>query len=370
MSAKWDGGKCKGAGHAKAVLRHCDKECREITKEHENEFIDKNLTKHNFDLLNRSYEEKAKFYDERIEQLSENSLIRKNSVTMQEICIYPPDNFPEKKLNEFFQESMEALAELFGKENLVNADVHYDEVHRYFDAETKEYKWSKPHLHLGFIPEVEGRLCGKEFYSRKNIYRVNSVLDRMCKADFGISFLSGKGKEDRKHSFDEQKKVSTDLMMEIREDLTQINENLTKENKSLSADNKTLKKEQKQIQDKNRNLKAEKKVLEEKSERLSLECRELQEDLDSLASECSKVQSEVSELKKAKQQLRSECEKLQGYARKALTDSERAMFREIKERHPEMVEQVREEVIEGYNRLNSRVSGRNTSKGTDISPQL
>ena len=300
---QFTGGKFKGAGQAKAMLRHDDKEMRKVS-EHSNADIDKTRTKQNFSIKGLSYTEKCKFYDERIRSLdnSTNTNKRKDRVTMQSMIVYVPAGLSDADVVKWCRRASDILEQKYGAENHIDSDVHLDERHIYYDPEQDAEVMSRVHMHCNYIPEVDGKLNGKAFASRRNIMDINRQLDNMSRIEFNVSYMTGKGKHPSK-SVEVLKNASNESYAKVREEAEVLlaanqkwSENLKASEEALKAfesdlkafrddlqrqvDNFTLERE-KWLKTKNTALEDEKKQLREQYEmyfnalqqKLSLEYR-------------------------------------------------------------------------------------------------
>ena len=88
--------------------------------------------------------------------LQSNRKIRKDAVYICSCVLASPEFFEGKTLFEqrqFFTDYANFFAEKYGEKNIVSAVVHMDE--------------TTSHMHLNFIPIINGRLCAKELCNRK-----------------------------------------------------------------------------------------------------------------------------------------------------------------------------------------------------------
>lgn len=166
-------GKIKGAGQAKAWMRHCATEERK-KREHRNEDVDKTRTSENVDFLKLTYAESCKKYDDRIKELDEstNTNKRRDRVTLYGLIISMPSGLSRDQEKRLMEVSISLFGEKYGWENIMGAYGHWDEIHEY--ARDEQFKSSRAHLHLFVVPEISGRLCGKEFSSKKAMKEMNS----------------------------------------------------------------------------------------------------------------------------------------------------------------------------------------------------
>lgn len=246
-SCKFEGGKYKTSSEVKAHFRHndIDPEKRKIAQK-KNKDIDLTKCKDNFSILGLSYEERCKKYDDRIKYLDKNGNTnkRKDRVTAQCIEIPVPAGLPRDKYRDWFMRIAELLRAKYGEENFIDADVHYDEEHKYRDPETRELVVSRVHGHFMIIPEVDGKLNCKKMTLRKNMKELNREVDVMTQAEFGCSFLTGSKKKSTK-KVEELKQESeyAELLCQIeqeKEDLITFKDALTAQKAALDAEAERL----------------------------------------------------------------------------------------------------------------------------------
>lgn len=199
-SCKFDGGKCHGASAVKAALRHNDTSPQmraEAAKG--NPDIDVSRAGLNVRLWGGSYAERSEAYDRRIAQLDSQpgANIRKDRVTGQLIEVPVPPGLPRSSYNDWMRRVVEIQVNRFGQENVIAADGHWDEEHEYIGEDGKP-TMSRVHVQLVVVPVVNGRLCGKEFYSRKAMRELNDEVQAMSETEFGVDFMDGSKKKGKK----------------------------------------------------------------------------------------------------------------------------------------------------------------------------
>jgi len=183
--------KIKTAGHAKAVLRHCDKEKRK-KENHSNKDINLGNTDSNFQ-MDRSYEETCRLFDERIAFLDAQpgANKRKDRVICFGLDVPAPAGLAEEDEEDFFSNVSSIVEKQYGSENILQCYVHRDEKHCYNDAKTEQLRVSRVHAHFYVVPEHEGRLNGKWFSSRANMTKLNKSIHDMSQTEFGLDFMDG-----------------------------------------------------------------------------------------------------------------------------------------------------------------------------------
>lgn len=122
---------------AVAVFRHANRTPND-GHSHSNENIDLERTKFNYNIKQGNVKE----WRERLKNLF--CLKRENTVTLAEAVVTLPKDVQSDDERDFFQFCYEFFCDDFGDENVIYAIVHKDEV--------------TPHMHLGFIPVVQGAL--------------------------------------------------------------------------------------------------------------------------------------------------------------------------------------------------------------------
>lgn len=200
-SNKFEGGKCHGAGDVKAALRHNDiSPARRAVAAKENEHIDVTRSHLNVNLAGGSYAERCARYDARIAELDAlpGANIRKDRVTGQLIETPVPAGLPREQYNAFLRRVLDIQKAQYGAENLISADIHWDEEHEYIDAETGEPRMSRVHLHAVWVPVKDGRLHGQAMYNRAGMRQLNAACQKMAAAEFGVDFMDGSGRQSKK----------------------------------------------------------------------------------------------------------------------------------------------------------------------------
>lgn len=116
-------------------------------------------------------------------------LNRKDVNVMCAWVVTLPKDFPEEREREFFEQTYNFLEKKYGKENVVSAYVHKDEV--------------TPHMHFAFVPVVQDKKTGKEKVSayellnKKELQKFHPELEQHLVNYFGfeIGILNGATKE-------------------------------------------------------------------------------------------------------------------------------------------------------------------------------
>ncbi len=279
------GGRAKTRQHVMALLRHNDKELREITKEHSNKHIKKHLTCENHAILGRNYEEAVQYYDETLAEIIEAReyktpnaknayLSRLNNPSKNGIvsCTTLETTLPEELANapkeiqlEWFADYTKVVQEFYPEFKLIEGYVHYDEIHKYRHKDTAEMTDSLPHIHLVGLPVVDGQLNNKEFSSRKNMKALNYAVHVMTKVDYGCDHL--KYQQPSQETVEMLKKKSR-IVEKIYDDMEESKQNQL-ENEALSVDIlEAIEKKQAELEQAEEDYKAKEEALQKLQEKL------------------------------------------------------------------------------------------------------
>lgn len=239
--------KLKSLTEIMAKLIHNDKEAR-LEHDHANENIDKSMTPKNWQMYERKEgdkSERVKVDFRRIAariaelDLSPNANKRKDRVLAfsLEVPIVPtikPEDY--KRYSELVEKT---IREFYPKSPIINSYWHVDEVHDYIDAATGEERTSLSHGHIIIIPEIDGRLNGKAFSSRKNMVELNKKMHEAILKEFGVPFMDGTHKKS-KAKVEDLKAASKKKELDKRErDLEHKLEEIRELKKKMDALNAT-----------------------------------------------------------------------------------------------------------------------------------
>lgn len=179
------------AGGTKAMMRHSYTDER-LKHKHSNTDINKDLTNTNITLgPAQTYKQACLLYDARIAQLdaTTNTNIRKDRQTCFSLLATCPRDLPADKADSWINDVYTIMVREFGEDNVIGAVEHKDEVHKYRDH-GKELT-SLIHAHVFVIPEIDGKLNGKVFSSKKNMKHLNKIIDEMTRERYGVAFMTG-----------------------------------------------------------------------------------------------------------------------------------------------------------------------------------
>lgn len=223
-SVKIEGGKFKSAIQVKANFRHSVLDSR-LTHEHSNKDINKAETVRNTSIYGLTYAEVCAKYDNRIAELdaTTNTNYRKDRLTCVGMVINLPDGVPEALQDRWFNRAADILKQHYGEENLIEMCIHRDEIHDYTDAISGHLRTSQIHGQAFLVPEHNGSLNGKWFTGKQNLIELNNKIDVMSQSEFGVKFMTGKGKTKGKRRTEDLKIASEKL---AAEKIAELNERL------------------------------------------------------------------------------------------------------------------------------------------------
>ncbi len=217
----------------KHLMRHCDKAMR-LKSEHSNVHINKELTMKN-EQLRRSYEDTCKLLDDTLEELDRRPNANHRVDRVVTYAIEGPLPMPvdddeitnRKKSHDWVRGIVNILKEEYPEIEVLQEYIHYDEVHEYVNAETKERVMSRPHVHLFVVPIVEGKLNSKKFFpSKKSFYEFNKKLDDLTMNIYGKPYGDGTKKkslstveklkiESEKAELEQRKKMAEEMESDL-----------------------------------------------------------------------------------------------------------------------------------------------------------
>lgn len=266
--------KYKTSQKVKSVMRHCDKDKRaEAT--HQNEHIDLTKTKYNRQ-LDRNYEQTVERFDKRMEWLEAqpNKNKRSDKVLCFALEIPLPEDLPKEKDIEWLNKTKNIIADMYGRDNIMNVYYHVDEQHKYMDSEKGAERLSRKHIHVLVVPEIDGRLNGRDFSARRNMNKLNNAIHEMSLHDYGVKFMDG-SKKKSKDTVEALKRKSERLELEgAIKDLEARKKGLEGEIQALEQHKQDLLREP--IEDYCKGFKGRKKPCKEIGETVSAKAEKLQ----------------------------------------------------------------------------------------------
>lgn len=173
------------ASQVNGLLEHNSRTDKTRPHNHRNEDIDPTRTKDNYE-LHSSEGTAQQRHKARLSQL--HVMKRDDVIVLDSLVVTLPQDVKPEDERKFFQSVYEFACEDYGKENIVNATVHKDE--------------TTPHIHLGFIPVVDGSRrngepCKKVRHSalitRTYLDTMHTRLSEKVESDLGyrVSILNG-----------------------------------------------------------------------------------------------------------------------------------------------------------------------------------
>jgi len=174
------------AGNLHGMQRHNQRE----TQAHSNKEIDIEKSQWNYDLVNESsINYKDKVHEIIDEQRTSEKTIRKDAVLCDEWIITSQKNFFDEMypndMENFFKTTCDYFKKRCGSQNMVYATVHMDE--------------TTPHMHLGIIPMIDGRLSSKEVFSRAHLLEIQNELPKYLQSCGFKNIHRGQEESKRKH---------------------------------------------------------------------------------------------------------------------------------------------------------------------------
>ena len=152
----------KISGNAAGLISHATRHDGKAVK-FSNEDIDPERSKNNYTVLGFHTGTRAVefFFGRRVKELDEihpPKRIRKDRVTRIGFCLTVPEGLPPSQERAFFRMAHEEIARTCGgRDNVTNGYVHVDEVHRYYDKLSGDYKYSRALEMTLMLEKIEGR---------------------------------------------------------------------------------------------------------------------------------------------------------------------------------------------------------------------
>lgn len=284
--------KCKGASVAKSIMRHADVDER-LKHEHSNKDIDKSKTALNTSLYDLSYAEMCDRYDEAMQRYQSNSkrAIRKDAVTLLDAIVTAPAGLNDALIDLWVSDVVDIINKHYKADVVLDAKIHRDEIHDYVDPDTHKTVTSRVHAHIFVLPEVEQRLCCKQFTSRQNIMSLNRRIDKMTRNLYSCKFMTGQKAHDRDFQTVEQlKRASDNAELELQS--RQIKSKLQDTHNKLSATQKALRDANKQLAAVSQQLQQQKAELHD----ISISVKKQKRKLNKLREYTNDVRSDLESL--------------------------------------------------------------------------
>ncbi|RXF40216.1 plasmid recombination protein, partial [Enterococcus faecalis] len=198
---------------------------------HSNKDIDVERSEANYDLANEEPVNYQNHVSEIIDSQRESTrAIRKDAVLVNEWIITSDQEFfkdlSESDTRLFFQESFNFYADIFGKQNMAYAVVHMDE--------------TTPHMHLGVVPMINGKLSSKSVFNRKTLLEIQEELPKYLK-EKGFDIERGMERSERKNlSVSTYKSVVNQAKKEAEKEVAEIKRQQKTEKQQLNQEFKKL----------------------------------------------------------------------------------------------------------------------------------
>ncbi len=212
-AVQFSGGRCHGRAEARAMIQHACADER-INHEHSNKDLDVSRTFLNTDLHGLSYQQMLDAYDDRIAgyRAASTKALRKDAVTLLSLIIAKPAQLPADQEDAWYRDVEAVINRHYGASVVLDIKIHRDEIHEYTDVDTGQRVMSRTHGHAFVWPEIDGRLCAKQFSNRTNIISLNREIDEMTNERYHCAFLTGTHSRDRGFQTVEQLKRRADEM--------------------------------------------------------------------------------------------------------------------------------------------------------------
>ena len=188
----------------KGMKVHYDDKLR-TERNHNNKDIQQELSKHNYWIGCRSFEDVCNRVAARTAEadlLHPPKTVRKDRVTVISGTIPCPKEIKDAgREDEFMEKAYEILIKQYGSENVHGMQVHKDEVHKYIDFQGggEEERESLIHGHFWISPyakwtekgEKREGINGKNFLKKTTYNELNNEVDRMCRSIFDVAYMTG-----------------------------------------------------------------------------------------------------------------------------------------------------------------------------------
>lgn len=213
--------------NAWAILQH-DTRTKDLTKSiYKNKDIDLSKSDLNYSFIDNSKEDQA--YNSLKKRLSEVKVQDRADVKV--LCSWVvtlPADVKTDDERKFFESTYNFMCEKYGKQNIISADVHYDE--------------SRPHLHCTFVPVVKNtakskspfdfKVSAKEVLTKKHLKTWHTELSEHVEADLGYKVSVITNTTTRNRSIRELKQETAQKLQEEidkQKELSEIAENNARE---------------------------------------------------------------------------------------------------------------------------------------------
>ena len=233
--------------NAWAILQH-DTRTKDLTKSlYKNKDIDLSKSDLNYSFIDNSKEDQA--YNSLKKRLSEVKVQDRADVKV--LCSWVvtlPTDVKTEDERKFFESTHNFMCAKYGKQNIISADVHYDE--------------SRPHLHCTFVPVVKNtakskspfdfKVSAKEVLTKKHLKTWHTELSEHVEADLGYRVSVITHTTTRNRSIRELKQETAQKLQEEidkQKELSEIAENNAKEAIEIHRKADVLDKQNKAIEE-------------------------------------------------------------------------------------------------------------------------
>jgi len=294
--------KGKGKGKPKADLppatSNLEHNCRTSTPEHAdrdrgNEKIDPARTHLNYDLAAplRNGKSALEIYAEKYKAACEDfaakngKALRGDAVTLMSWVVTAPKDLPAEHHTEFFKGAFEWLANRYGAENVIAANVHLDE--------------TTPHMHFQFLPLVEDKehggvkLCAKGLETAASMKKIHPELQKYLSEKLGVKVHLLNGATEHGKKTIEEMKLET-LENAVKEDVFKKTGAIKKIAEKLSGGKKLTPDEVKNV----KNIAASVTTMETEYGKMTEAAAEAQTAAEALTAEAA-AEKEQNELDRA-----------------------------------------------------------------------
>lgn len=145
--------------------------------------IDKSRTPQNVALIDCP-DYRAAIAD-RLSTLKTSRAVRKDAVVMAQVLVTSGPEFfkdmPLEKQQAFFRQSLDFIADRYGKDNILSAVIHMDE--------------KTPHMHVDLTPIRDGRLTAKTIFTRAELGNLQTDFARDVGQQYGLK--RGESREEK-----------------------------------------------------------------------------------------------------------------------------------------------------------------------------
>lgn len=155
-----------GHNYKATALAGLDRHNRRINKNYGNDNIDKDRIKNNIIIVapeENLYRDAKRRIDEQV--IAYGGRVTKISNWITEFIAYAPENLTVEQIKDYFCTITDYFGEKIGKDNILSAVVHLDEVHA--------------HIHLDFTPIIDHRLSSKKIMTRNFLIKLHDQIPQI-----------------------------------------------------------------------------------------------------------------------------------------------------------------------------------------------